>query len=50
VYDRQEVNEIVRYLHDAGFAAVRGGSGLPADDEEEKQVCLFVGSRHWYQV
>ncbi|KAJ7770882.1 hypothetical protein DFH07DRAFT_805534 [Mycena maculata] len=50
VYDRQEVNEILRYLSDAGFVAVRGDVVLPADDEEEKHACLFVGDRHWYQV
>ncbi|KAJ7785880.1 hypothetical protein B0H16DRAFT_1488336 [Mycena metata] len=47
VYDRQEVNEVVRYLRDAGFVAVHGGT-LPAEDEET--VSLFVGARHWYQV
>ncbi|KAJ7139701.1 hypothetical protein C8R44DRAFT_694295 [Mycena epipterygia] len=50
VYDRQEVNEVVRYLHDAGFVAVRGVGSLPASDVEETSVCLFVGSRHWYHV
>ncbi|KAJ7124739.1 hypothetical protein C8R43DRAFT_32196 [Mycena crocata] len=49
VYDRQEVNEVVRYLRDAGFIAMRGGS-LPLDNDEEDRVCLFVGTRHWYQV
>ncbi|KAJ7462797.1 hypothetical protein B0H11DRAFT_2054384 [Mycena galericulata] len=50
VYDRQEVNEIVRYLIDTGFVGARGNVELPADEEEEKQVCLFVGSRHWFGV
>ncbi|KAJ7102344.1 hypothetical protein B0H15DRAFT_814236 [Mycena belliarum] len=49
VYDRQEVNEVVRYLRDAGFVDVRGGA-LPGDDEEESSLWLFVGSRHWYQA
>ncbi|KAJ6519412.1 hypothetical protein C8R45DRAFT_1066116 [Mycena sanguinolenta] len=47
VYDRQEVNEVLRYLSDAEFVSVRGGT-LPAEDEES--VLLFVGARHWYQV
>ncbi|KAJ7275459.1 hypothetical protein B0H12DRAFT_1087414 [Mycena haematopus] len=47
VYDRQEVNEVLRYLHDAEFISVRGGA-LPAEDEES--VLLFVGARPWYQV
>ncbi|KAJ6574623.1 hypothetical protein B0H19DRAFT_1124959 [Mycena capillaripes] len=46
VYDRQEVNEVLRYLRDAGFITIRGV--IPADEEES--VLLFVGSRHWYQV
>ncbi|KAJ7225932.1 hypothetical protein GGX14DRAFT_548620 [Mycena pura] len=47
VYDRQEVNEVLRFLADAGFVDVRGGT-LPADDDDE--VCLFIGRRHWYQL
>ncbi|KAJ7169467.1 hypothetical protein C8R46DRAFT_1088869 [Mycena filopes] len=47
VYDRQEVNEVLKYLQDAGFLVVRGGT-LPAEDETG--VFLFVGARHWYQV
>ncbi|KAJ7630525.1 hypothetical protein FB45DRAFT_746685, partial [Roridomyces roridus] len=50
VYDRQEVNEILRYLCDAGFVSVRGEGLLPANDEEEGRLSLFVGSRHWYQA
>ncbi|KAJ7293167.1 hypothetical protein C8J57DRAFT_1268269 [Mycena rebaudengoi] len=38
VYDRQEVDELVRYLVDAGFIKIH---------ETEH---LFVGDRHWYQV
>ncbi|KAF7340022.1 B-block-TFIIIC domain-containing protein [Mycena venus] len=45
VYDRQEVNEVLRYLYDAQFISVRGGT-LPAEDEE--RVSLFVGSRHCF--
>ncbi|CAK5265268.1 unnamed protein product [Mycena citricolor] len=51
VYDRQEVNELLKYLCDEGFIAVRGsGSGLEADDEEEHRNYLFVGTKSWYSV
>ncbi|KIM47907.1 hypothetical protein M413DRAFT_439604 [Hebeloma cylindrosporum] len=59
VYDRQEVNEIVRFLQTEGYLAARHvhtsvwtecGIYAPFDEEEESQVYWFIGDKHWYQV
>ncbi|KAF8973686.1 hypothetical protein BDZ97DRAFT_1648315 [Flammula alnicola] len=57
VYDRQEVNEILRYLQGDGYLQMRLGPhpslrGIypPFDDEEESKVYWFIGKKHWYQV
>lgn len=59
VYDRQEVNEIVRFLEIEGYLTARQGHtsvwtecGIyaPFDEEEESQVYWFIGNKHWYQV
>ncbi|KAF7306563.1 B-block-TFIIIC domain-containing protein [Mycena indigotica] len=49
VYDRQEIYEMLQYLTQGGFVQLRGGS-LPADDDEEKEVYVFVGEGpgHWF--
>ncbi|KAJ7042665.1 hypothetical protein C8F04DRAFT_1390618 [Mycena alexandri] len=39
VYDRQEVNEVVRYLRDAGFVAVRGGATAGGGRGDSLVVC-----------
>ncbi|KAJ7071454.1 hypothetical protein C8F01DRAFT_1110582 [Mycena amicta] len=48
VYDRQEIYEILQSLCEGGFVEVRGGT-LPADDDEESEVCIFLGERRWYR-
>ncbi|EPQ61082.1 hypothetical protein GLOTRDRAFT_113540 [Gloeophyllum trabeum ATCC 11539] len=58
VYDRQEVNETLRYLLRSGFLERRLPPDLHVDDWElaapnnmlEKKVMWFLGKRHWYQV
>lgn len=56
VYDRQEVNEVLRYLCREGYLQPRlghpslYGALSPFDDEEESKVYWFVGEKHWYQV
>ncbi|KAI0047812.1 hypothetical protein FA95DRAFT_1558689 [Auriscalpium vulgare] len=58
VYDRQEVGEVLRSLHEEGYVKRRLGPvlhfpesmALPLDDEEEKNVHWFLGERRWYQV
>ncbi|KAF9478012.1 hypothetical protein BDN70DRAFT_71126 [Pholiota conissans] len=57
VYDRQEINEVLRYLYREGHLEQRLGhhpvlhAALPPfDDEEELKVHWFIGEKHWYQV
>ncbi|KZT22146.1 hypothetical protein NEOLEDRAFT_1138493 [Neolentinus lepideus HHB14362 ss-1] len=58
VYDRQEVNDILRFLRARGFLEPRVSPDLQLDDwdiaapnnAQEKMVMWFVGKRHWYQV
>ncbi|KAI0067924.1 hypothetical protein BV25DRAFT_1819394 [Artomyces pyxidatus] len=55
VYDRQEVADLLRYLHEEGFIKKRVGhavcmSGMMAlSEEEERQTYWFLGDRRWYQ-
>ncbi|OBZ79916.1 Transcription factor tau subunit sfc3 [Grifola frondosa] len=56
VYDRQEVNDLLQYLHAEGFIKTRVDVGarldtVPPDDREEKVIFWFLGDiKHWYQV
>jgi hypothetical protein len=60
VYDRQEVNDLVRYLEEEGFVKMRvecfvdrDGGGIVGglDEREEKGVFWLIGDeRRWYQV
>ncbi|TFK57634.1 hypothetical protein OE88DRAFT_1620407 [Heliocybe sulcata] len=58
VYERQEVNAILRFLRAKGFLEARVPPDSELDDwdvsapsnEQEKMVMWFVGKRHWYQV
>ena len=62
VYDRQEVNDILRYLQQEGVLKRRWnpeldlegrgevGHILTLGDMEEKNMFWFIGSKHWYQV
>ncbi|CAA7259955.1 unnamed protein product [Cyclocybe aegerita] len=59
VYDRQEIIEVVRYLHEEGFLQLRieGSSteisesiSVPFDEDEESRAYWFIGDRRWYQV
>ncbi|KAJ3509802.1 hypothetical protein NLJ89_g5025 [Agrocybe chaxingu] len=58
-YDRQEIIEVVRYLHEEGFLQLRieGSSTevsenicVPFDEDEESRAYWFIGDRRWYQV
>lgn len=58
VYDRQEMNDILRYLHEDGALSMRyvgRESGvdisrvLEMDEKEEKEVYWFIGrTKRWY--
>lgn len=59
VYDRQEVNDILRHLQEEGFvdmcrcppAEEEQAAFAMLDDEEEKTAFWFLGeAKHWYQV
>jgi 2-polyprenyl-6-methoxyphenol hydroxylase-like FAD-dependent oxidoreductase len=63
VYDRQEVNDLLRHLQEEGFIKIRfdprvvrverdGAVVTALDDKEEKTAFWFVGDgrRHWYVV
>lgn len=61
MYDRQEVNDILRYLQQDGilnrrwYSELRLGQyeeigRLALDDMEEKNTFWFIGRKHWYQV
>ncbi|KAF9569867.1 hypothetical protein CPC08DRAFT_14379 [Agrocybe pediades] len=62
VYDRQEINEVLRYLMREGYLQVRigfptiwtgEGAYTPFDEDEERKVYWFVnngGDKEWYQV
>jgi len=57
VYDRQEVNQLLQYLHVEGYLERRSRSDPehvlagPPDDDEEKVTFWFLGNRRrWYQV
>lgn len=54
VYDRQELEEVIRYLQDHKVIERRG---LPApnlagslDNNEEFSAVLLLGEQHWYHV
>ena len=54
VYDRQELEDLIRYLEDHQVIERRGllrsnGTG-PLDDNEEFSVSLLLGEQHWYHV
>lgn len=59
VYDRQEVNDLIRALEEEGFVKMRcdhlidrdaSGTGT-LDEREEKGVFWLIGDeKHWYQV
>jgi hypothetical protein len=59
VYDRQEINEILRYLRVEGHLGVRQqymsewgqvGATVPLDDQEERTASWIIGEKVWYQV
>ncbi|EDR15730.1 uncharacterized protein LACBIDRAFT_300961 [Laccaria bicolor S238N-H82] len=59
VYDRQEINEILRYLRVEGHLCVRQqfmsewdqvGVMVPLDDQEERTASWVIGEKAWYQV
>ncbi|KAF9821815.1 hypothetical protein IEO21_00245 [Rhodonia placenta] len=57
VYDRQEVNELLQHLLDAGYVVRRGvgsdphAQSGPPDDREEHAVSWFLGDvKHWYHL
>ena len=59
VYDRQEINEILRYLRVEGHLCVHQqymsewdqvGVTVPLDDQEEKTASWVIGEKAWYQV
>ncbi|PPQ88088.1 hypothetical protein CVT25_014386 [Psilocybe cyanescens] len=59
VYDRQEINDILRYLQREGYLRVRVGYSsvwascgmdMPFDEGEERKVFWFIGDKHWYQL
>jgi len=59
VYDRQEVNDILRFLQEEGYLRIRFGYStiwtlcgihMPFDEEEERKVYWFIGDKHWYQL
>ena len=54
VFDRQELEDVVRYLQDQKVIERRGPSGSeglePLSDDEEFSVWLLLGEQHWYHV
>ena len=55
LYDTQEVSEVLKTLHDAGFICRRGSdlalNALIAPGvHEERETMWFVTERPWYQV
>ncbi|KZV74696.1 hypothetical protein PENSPDRAFT_741986 [Peniophora sp. CONT] len=55
LYDTQEVLEVLRTLHDAGFLCRRGpefpsNSLISPSIDEERRTMWFVTERPWYQV
>lgn len=55
VYDRQEVNDLLRFLENEGFMKMRCEHLIdrdvgPLDEREEKGVFWFIGEKRWYQV
>ncbi|KAF8640756.1 hypothetical protein AX17_000406 [Amanita inopinata Kibby_2008] len=56
VYDRQEVNDVLRYLNEENYLRMRCDPTsaetwvVPLDEVEEKRVFWFIGERHWYEV
>ncbi|KAI0080022.1 hypothetical protein K474DRAFT_383634 [Panus rudis PR-1116 ss-1] len=57
VYDRQEINDILRHLLDREFAIrelrddrVKLPVGLPDDEEERSTFWMLDGKKHWYTV
>lgn len=60
VYDRQEVNDLLRFLEEEGYVKMRcddlidqdeGGIVGALDEKEEKGVFWLIGDeKHWYRV
>jgi hypothetical protein len=54
VYDRQELEDVVRYLQNHKVIERRGVTGLesvgPLDGDEAFSVWLLPGEQHWYHV
>lgn len=54
VYDRLELEDLVRYLEEHKVIERRGLSGSkcvgPLDDGEGFSVWLLLGEQHWYHV
>lgn len=58
VYDRAEVIEALRQLHDDGFVRRRLGANkpvrelglVPVREEGERAVYWLLGNRRWYQA
>jgi len=59
VYDRQEVQEVLRYLQSCGQLSLRLGKRsrwtkvdtvAPLDVEEEGCAFWLIGDSHWYQM
>ncbi|PFH54764.1 hypothetical protein AMATHDRAFT_52646 [Amanita thiersii Skay4041] len=54
VYDRQEVNDLLQYLHEEDYLEIRQKKEevwMPFEEDEEKEVYWFIGERrHWYQT
>lgn len=57
VYDRQELNDLLRYLCEEGLLKpilmseeVSVAGALATDRQEEKDVYWVLGDKHWYQT
>lgn len=55
MYDRQEVNDVLRHLRDEAFLSVRFGDPqgvfiMPFNESEEAKAFWFVGEKDWYHV
>lgn len=57
MYDRQEVTDLISYLHSEGYLILRMGKELSvpmlkaATDEEERVMHWFVNDqKHWYMA
>jgi oxalate---CoA ligase len=55
IYDRQEVRDVLRYLHQGLFVETRSCPVVPEtplrEDRDEKTTFWFISDRrHWYEV